>query len=369
MKTVMIKYVSFLAVSLFLLAGCGGGGGSSSAPVPGTALAPVTDPAVGGTATASFSMAAGINNDGQVIGFAETGAGSEFKAALWTVDPAGTAASAPSPLKPIGGNSFSAGFGIAETGNVVGQSGDGTALVAVIWKVGVAEPEALPPLFAGGNSNAFGVSPDGTLIAGEAVADAAGTLRAVVWQVNPDGSVAAPVVLPVNSFASGTTLSPFSSASNVSNSGWVAGEVEDGAGVSHAVLWRPDGGGAYVATDLHAVGEPGSAAFAVNAAGQVVGEAVTGANVFVPVLWADNGSGVFTRTSLAAAGSALALNDTGRAAGFAGAGTVARATVWTLPSGTPAAIPFATASQVYGINDDNLTVGANNGKGFVVKVN
>jgi hypothetical protein len=33
-------------------------------------------------------------------------------------------------------------------------------------------------------------------------------------------------------------------------------------------------------------------------------------------------------------------------------GTAPRAAVWTLPTGTPAATPFATASRVYGINDD-----------------
>jgi hypothetical protein len=101
----------------------------------------------------------------------------------------------------------------------------------------------------------------------------------------------------------------------------------------------------------------------------VVGEAETGADVFVPALWADNGSGTFTRTSLGSSGSALAINEVNRAAGFAGAGTASRATVWTLPTGAPAATPFATASQVYGINDDNLIVGANSGKGFVVKMN
>jgi uncharacterized membrane protein len=319
--------------------------------------------------TAAFSLAVDVNNDGQVIGYAETAAASPFTAALWTVDAAGTTASAPTPLKPLGDNDFSAAFSVDEAGNVVGQSADGTALVAVIWQNGAGEPVELQPLFAGGNSKALGISPTGNLIAGEAVADAAGTVRAVLWR----NTVNAPTILPVNTFAAGTVSSPFSSASGVALVGttiFVAGEVEDGNGVSHAVLWRStDGGATFTASDLHTAGNIGSAAYAVNASGQVVGEAETGANVFVPALWADNGSGLFTRTSLGASGSALAINDTNRAAGFSGAGTDPRAAVWTLPTGTPAATPFATASRVYGINDDNLIVGANNGKGFVVKMN
>ncbi|HEX9833404.1 MAG TPA: hypothetical protein VGA66_10030, partial [Mycobacterium sp.] len=104
----------------------------------------MTNPADGGTATASFSLAVDVNNDGQVIGYAETAVGSEFKAALWTVNAEGTSASAPIPLKPIGANTFSAGFGIDEAGNVVGQSSSGTSLVAVLWKSGVAEPVLFP---------------------------------------------------------------------------------------------------------------------------------------------------------------------------------------------------------------------------------
>jgi len=378
MKKTTIRLFIPLAASMLALAGCGGGGGSSSSatnPAPpvtaesGATLNPVTDPSAGGTATAAFSLAVDINNDGQVIGYAETAVGSAFTAALWTVDAEGTSASAPTPLKPIGSNTFSAGFGIDEAGNVVGQSSSGASLVAVLWNSGVAEPVVLPALAAGNNSNAFGISPDGTKIVGEAV-DAAQITRAVVWKADAQGDFTiAPQVLPVNIFAAGGELSSFSSANGVNDDGWIVGIAEDGNGVSHAALWRPNASGIYAATDLRTGGEEGSIAYAVSASGQVVGESEASAGVFVPVLWAEQTENNITeikRTDLAASGAALAVNDTQRAAGFTGASPMA--TVWNLQANTAAAL-FSTASQVYGINDTNLVVGVNDGKGFVTKAN
>ena len=264
----------------------------------------------------------GINNTGEVIGYAETAAGSEFKAVLWAVNADGTAASAPLLLNPLPGHTFSAAFDIDEAGNVVGRSAVGAAQTAVLWPAGAAAPLALPG--AAGISTAFGISPDGTKIAGEA-ADAAGIIRAVLWRADGTGAfTAAPQVLPVSSFAQGGVLSAFSSANAVNDAGWVAGVVDDGDRISHAVLWRPDAvTGIYAAVDLHTRGDVGSMALAISAGGQIVGEAEVRAGTLVPVLWTEPATGAFTRTDLALAGSASAVNAANRAAGWSGASSLA----------------------------------------------
>ena len=365
MKTIIHTFFVLLAASFLLLAGCSGGGGNST-PAGGGSLRAVTNPADGGTPTAAFSMAVDVNNNGQVIGYAETAAGSEFKAALWTVNAAGSTASEPTPLKPLGANTFSAAFGIDEAGNAVGQSSSGASRVAVLWKSGTVEPVVLPPLpNATGNSNAFGISPDGTLIVGEAT-DASNIKRAVLWNANVSGTFTTPPqTLPVNIFASNGVLSTFSSANGVNNAGWITGVVEDGTGVSHAALWRPNTTtGNYAATDLHSSGEAGSIAYAISATGQIVGEAETSNGVFIPALWTEQNN--FIRAQLAAEGSASAINSGNRAAGWSG--TSPNATVWSLPAGT-ANILSTNISQVYGINDNNLVVGVSDSKGFVLKFN
>lgn len=366
MKTIVNK-ILVLAISLLPLTGCSSGGGSGNgAPPPGGVSLEALTILNSGAATPTFSMAVDVNNNGQVIGYAETSVGSTFKAALWTIDATGKTASLPTPLKPIGINTFSSAFAIDEAGNAVGQSSAGISLlVAVLWKLGVTEPVVLPTLpNSSGNSNAFGISPNGKLIVGEAT-DAVGIKRAVLWSADAASGQfnTAPQVLPVNIFASGG-LSTFSSANGVNDAGWVVGIAEDGGGVSHAALWRPSAG-VYAATDLRSIGEAYSIAYAISATGQIVGESEATDGIIIPTLWVQTGS-TFTRSNLATSGSASAINAANRAAGWVGASP--RATVWNLPAGTPTSLSSAI-SQVYGINDNNMVVGVNDGKGFVLKTN
>jgi len=379
MKT-SIKRLSVFFLATLLLAGCGGGGGSSSAPASGPtppgstagALDPggagvntgQVDDGTGTPVTANFTSALDVNGLNQVIGFAEVTAGAPFSAALWTVDTTGAASVAPAALAPLTAGGFAAAFAIDEAGSAVGQSDDGTRLVAVIWQNGAA-PVALPELAAAGDYAAYAISADGSLISGAAV-DAAGTTRAVVWAAEANGEyLAAPTVLPVNIFASGADLSPFSSASGVARAGadeiLVVGEAEAGNGTLHAALWRSTNGGAvFTAVDLGA----GHIALAVNSARQVVGENDT---TLAPVSWAVNAQGVATApVALAAAGSAVAVNENSRIAGWSGATRLA--TVW---SGTTPATLYATESQAYGLNNDTqpLVVGRIGSLGFVKRVN
>jgi uncharacterized membrane protein len=374
-----IKNLSVLFLATLLLAGCGGGGSSSSAPPAGGGGGGVTGALdAGGTGvstgevadnagnpvTANFTSALDINDLNQVIGFAEVTAGNDFTAALWTVDAAGDAAIAPAALNPIDGNTFSAAFAIDENGNAVGQSGKGTQLVAVIWAAG-ATPAELPALTPAGNSAAYGISADGTLVVGQAQ-DGTGTTRAVIWTSDAQGAFTAPPAqLPVNTFASGTDLSPFNTASGVAKIGTqeilVVGEAEAGNGDLHAALWRSVNGGAtFAAVDLGL----DHIAFAVNGARQVVGESDADLS---PVSWEISEAGVASApVSLAAAGSAVAINENGRIAGWSGAAGLA--TVW--DGATPATLS-ENASQAYGLNNDAqpLVVGREGAQGFVKRVN
>lgn len=374
MKTTM-KLISLTFAAALLAAGCGGGGGSSSAPPVGAAGLPIDQ--VPGGGTANFASTLAVNDANQVIGFVETTPGAPFTASLWTVNTTGAPTATPTALKPIGTNTSSAAFDIDGAGNVVGQSANGAQLVAVRWVPGVAEPELLPTVDAG-NSAAFGISDDGTLIVGEAQVGAA--TRAVIWRADAAGNFTnAPTVLPVDAFTVGLVASPFSSANGVARAGvagtdiLVAGEVEDGAGVKHAVLWNADGPAAFVATDLATAGEVGSVALDVNAAGEIVGEVETAANVFAAALWkSDDNTGaiVVTSTTLTANGTAAAINDNSRVVGTA----AGKATSWNVAGVQPVMTTLlATPSQAYGSNNGDATgylvVGVNNGKGFVMKAN
>lgn len=371
MKKIWFRMGSLLAIVVPLLAGCGSGGSSSpAAPLApggaGVTLSPVIDPGVGGNATASFSLAVAINDAGQVVGYAETAANSEFRAAMWTVDATGAPTAAPTPLPPLAGDTFSAAFSVDDSGQVVGESRGVNGSSAVIWKT-TAAATPLPALVAGRGATAFGISPDGKSIVGEAE-DINFNRRAVLWEVKPDGTIDDPLPLPVDAFTRGTVLSTGSVANNVNNNGWIVGEVKDGEGVFHAVLWRHNQGGVFTTTDLHQASEVASEAVAINGLGQMVGEAELTAGNFAAVKWVENGAGGFTRTTIENTAKATAINDLNRVAGEATETPLA--TVWdpgALIGGTTRL--FTTASQAYDINNSNLVVGAQGGVGFVKKVN
>ena len=309
-----------------------------------------------------------LNDSNQIVGYAETAAGSEFRAAIWTVDANGGATAAPSALAPLVNHTFSAAFAVDAAGQAVGESRGALGYSAVIWNSVVATP--LPSLVGGGGATAFGISPDGRFIVGQAE-DPDFNLRAVIWSVDALGNIPAPVALPVDVFTTGTLTDPlpstFSTASSVNDDGWVVGTAEDGDGVAHAVLWQPFGA-AFTTIDLRTGGEESSSAFAINSLGQLAGESELVAGEFSAVLWADDGTGEFKRATLEGTATASAINDSGRVAGAATAAPLA--TVWdsTLTPATQVSL-FNTDSQAYGINSDNLVVGRNGTAGFIKKIN
>lgn len=376
MKT-LFKILGCLLVLPVLLAGCGGGGGggssSSSAPpgsleVGGDGASLTQSVDNGGIATsANFTNAVDINESSEVIGFAEATLGDPFVATFWTVDADadGGAVITQRELSPIAGT-FSAAFALDDAGVAVGQSENGAGdFVAVLWPAASSTPTALLGLPGGGDSKAFGISTDGTLIVGEAI-DAALSPRAVIWVADAgDFTAVVPQVLPVGVFAVGGDLSTFSAANGVARNGaneiLVVGEAEAGDGTLHAALWRStNNGGSFTASSLGA----DHIAYAVNSGRQVVGESDT---TLSPVLWTVSDLGVAgAPVSLAAAGSAVAINENARIAGWTGA--TPNAAVW---NGLVPATLFNTASQAYGLNNEiqPLVVGREGNFAFVKRVN
>lgn len=369
-----IKFLSVFFLAATLLAGCGGGGGGGGTTAPaagaldaggsGVTLSQIDD-GTGTLVTASFVSAVGINDNLQIIGYAQVTPGGPLAASLWAVDTAGGITVTPTPLANLAGGSSTAAFAIDTAGSPVGRADDGTRQAAVIWAAG-GTPVALPQLAAGGDYAAHAISADGTLIAGVAT-DGSGLSRAVLWTADGGGNFTTPpTVLPVNIFARGTDLSQYSLASGIArvpatNEILVAGEAEAGDGILHAALWRStDGGATFGAIDLGA----GYVAIAVNGNRQVVGETETGP---APVRWTVSAGGVASApTSLATAGSAVAINSNGRIAGWSGAAD--RATVW---NGTTPTTLFTTESRAFGLNNDAepMVVGRNGSTAFVKRIN
>lgn len=365
-----------LTLATLLTAACNGGSRSSN-PAVDPPVAPATPPTVldqvrdaqGNTVAAQFASAVAVNAANQAVGFAATAPGAPVSAALWKLDPTGAIASPPARLPPLAGNDFSAAFAIDEAGRVVGQSAKGARRVAVLWAAPGAPPTELPGLHASGNSAAYGVSADGKLVVGEAQ-DAAGATRAVVWTANGLGRfVTLPAVLPVNRFNVDGFPSTLAAANGIAQVGaqlWVVGEVEDGAGIDHAVLWRSADGVVFTATDLRRK-EHGSAAVAVNQQGVIVGEAETSPGTFVPARWSqDDGGTELQRVDLAASGSARAVDASGRVAGSSGPNP--DATVWSASGAGVQLFSGGEQSHAYGFGGDGFVVGRRGNAGFVKRV-
>lgn len=306
-NTINNRVVALLAV--LSLAACSSGDGSapgSRGPLdnggPGVALASFQD----NSGEADFSAPLSINDFGEIAGYAKTADGSPLRAALWQVTGSETEGIAPLPLYPLAGNQFSAAFAVDENGNAVGISGDGDTFTAVCWRAGSDQPTALPKLAAGKKSAAYGISPDGSMIVGEAV-DAASRARAVLWRIAADGTVGAPIPLPVGKFIRSGEPSIYSVASAVNDAGWVVGEVEDGAEVTSAVLWRPNGAGGFSTIDLRRSGDIRGRAIALDAAGQITCEVEASAGVYLSIILAENADGRFKEIPRTRAQSELSL--------------------------------------------------------------
>jgi len=230
-------------------------------------------------------------------------------------------------------------------------------------------------LTPGGFAAAYGINDTGRIVGSAENSD--GLWQAVRWQRDvASGSLTGPFVLP------GVPAGWEAEAYAVNADDTIAGELIDGEGISHAVIWQLNGA-SYVRVDL-----TGFAAFAHSLALDLNSPAV-GDPLVVAGEVGDDGLSALTQAvqwsvdmttvpatvtasaNLGVAGkssSAAAVNAAGRTAGWEESATgISQAATWDGLS--PAAILTASDSQAFDINVNNLVVGRSGELGFVKLAN
>jgi probable HAF family extracellular repeat protein len=217
-------------------------------------------PTVGG----NNGQASGINNRGQIAGFAETTVidsgcppGPPYKTTspvLWEKGKA-------QPLPTVGSDPDGIAYGINDQGQAVGYSGTCTAaLHALLWQNGTASQ--LPDLGFPRSNLAWGINDQGQIVGQVRSSDGA-TKYATLWQ---NGTMTNLGLLPGDFGAS---------ASGINNQGQVVGSAWDSNfNWSHGFIWQNG-----VLTDLNTLFPASSNLFAVmankiNERGQISGMAI-----------------------------------------------------------------------------------------------
>jgi probable HAF family extracellular repeat protein len=217
-------------------------------------------PTVGG----NNGQASGINNRGQIVGFAETtdtDAGCQPSPTSPTIAPVLWEEGNAQPLPTVGGDADGIAYGINDQGQAVGYSGSCTAAKhAVMWQDGTAVP--LQTLGVERSNIAYSINNQGQIVGQIRSADGT-TVYAALWQ--PNGALTNLRTLP-GDFAA--------IATGINSRGQVVGSTRDsGFNWVHGFVWQ-DG----VMTDLNTLFPESSNLFVtmankINDRGQISGMA------------------------------------------------------------------------------------------------
>lgn len=261
----------------------------------------------------TYSEASSINDQGLAVGYSYSQSHGNYHAALW--DGSGVI-----DLGTLDqGAGWSWAMGINNNNQVVGHSSGR----AFLWENGVMTD--LGSL--GTQSGAYGINDAGQVVGNTEVPG--GGYHAFVWQSGTMTDL-------------GTLGGSYSTAYAINNSGQVVGSSQDVSNQTRAFIWENG-----VMTDLGTLGGPHSVAFAINDAGQVAGQSVTADFESHAFLWEDgvmNDLGDLGGTVSAAWG----INNAGLVVGQGNLpATNSVAVLWTGDLSASNAIPVANAGGPY----------------------
>jgi probable HAF family extracellular repeat protein len=258
-----------------------------------------------GTLGGTETFAAGINNAGQVVGYATTAGDAATGAVLWN-------GATPTVLGALGGATHSAATAINDAGQVVGyaQSADYTVQAAVLWNG--TTPTNLGALPGGSKATALGINNAGQVV---------GSSETMTFPF--------PIPLPTNATLwSGNTLTDLGTvggdsaqANGINQAGTVVGSVNANGG-NNAVVWNGT-----TATQLASLGGNIGGANAINNAGTVVGSSAIASGAEHAAEW--NGTSVIDLGTLGGVNSeAVAINGEGVIVGSSDTSLSTDATIW-----------------------------------------
>jgi len=372
MKRFRMNLMAVLVGTTMAVAGCGGGGGGDGGSAGGATdpnqvvfdtSAKTLDPLAGGT----MSAAVAINAGGSIVGISGTTA-QQVRGVKWSVSATDGSVSGATQLDPLTGFSYSAAYGINDSGFMVGESEDtGNTVVAAFWSAATSAAK-LPVLAAGKNSAAYGVSASGRIV-GESV-NSSDLIVPVYWP----SSSANPVVLEARS--NGASGAAYAITDNADGSSVIVGESGD-----HAVRWKVSASGTPGSVeDLGTLsGHSRSIAMGVNKSGVIVGESEDAAGIAHAIIIKDKtllgvvipGFDVIDLGISGAQSSASAINDDNRIAGWTNDTNGSSLTALWLAIASPVSTVNTSLSGsggnglAFGINTKSYIVGVKSDKGFV----
>jgi probable HAF family extracellular repeat protein len=249
---------------------------------PSTSGFKVTDlGTLGGINTSSYAN--GINAYGQVVGM--SGNGSAVDAFLWTPTAPQATTGGMIDLHTLGGSNSSPtpaseAYGINDYGQVVGEAKTASEdYHAFLWTPTARHGTSSTGMIdlgtlGGADSIAYGINTQGQVVG---VSDtASGAYHAFLW--TPTAAQAT-----TGSMIDLETLGGLdSTAAGINDAGQVCGTADTATGPSHAFLWTPTAPQATTGSmiDLGTLGGSNSRAYAINTSGQVAGQADTTSGKF-----------------------------------------------------------------------------------------